>query len=376
MIYKLYLLLFLFVFNFSIVIAQTYSISGNVTGFNDNIKVSLVDNDLESKINHTTLKKGHFYLNGTLKNGPMYLTVVLHDEGKEYDCTVFVGNGKVQIKGSKKDFPYDIEVIGSTEQSKYNAYRNMLKDLNISLDQKMQVYIKAKEKGDSIAALKAAIAYNAVGTEFRSISKKWVLNNTDTYYGINELHDLLFQLNRDTIQNIYASLSPQLKKSIYGKRIYTYLTIGDTLKINDRYFDFEAFDITGKNQQLSTLDDKYILLDFSSIHCGPCEESIEELRMLSHKYANQLRIVSFTSDNHADWLQGIKKDHITWISLSDGEGSYSKTLLKYGGQTIPKFYLISPDGIIKDKWDSYEKLSSGTGEIEKRILKYLKAQQE
>ena len=365
-------LLLLIVFNFSIAVAQRYDITGNVSGFKNNIKVSLVDNDAQNNIDSTLLKKGSFYLKGILNKGPLYLTVVLHDGGEDYECTVFAGAGKVLITGDTKDFPYHMIVKASSEQTKYNAYQRVLRPFNIRLDEKMQSYMKAKAQGDSLAIRNAGMAYNKVGNEKGLINKKWILSNTNTYYAINKLYDYLPELSKDTIQNIYTSLSPQLKQSVYGKRIHTYLTIGDTLKINDRYFDFEAFDVSGKKQKLSDLNSKYILLDFSSIYCGPCEESIEELRMLSHKYVNQIMIVTFTPDNHADWLRGIKKDNVTWVSLADGEGSRSKTLLKYGAQSIPKFFLIAPDGIIKDEWTGYEKLTTGTGEIEKHILKYLK----
>lgn len=144
------------------------------------------------------------------------------------------------------------------------------------------------------------------------------------------------------------------------------------LKVGDKIYDFEAYDAAGKTHKLSSFTGRYILLDISSIHCGPCAESTDELRMLTKKYKNKLRIISLSPDNNADWLRGIKDGKVNWISLTDGKGLRSKTMLKYNAPGLPSFYLISPAGIIKEIWVGYKKLKTSPGDLEKHLLKYLK----
>jgi cytochrome oxidase Cu insertion factor (SCO1/SenC/PrrC family) len=53
------------------------------------------------------------------------------------------------------------------------------------------------------------------------------------------------------------------------------------LKVGDKIYDFEAYDAAGKKHKLSSFTGKYILIDFSSVHCVPCIAANDELRMLS-----------------------------------------------------------------------------------------------
>lgn len=350
--------------------AQRYSISGKIGGFKNNSKVYLVDGETDNRINSTVLRQGIFHLKGNLKDGPMYLSVIIREGKNEYACEVFAGGGDVSITGSKKDFPYNIKIDGSAEQRKFNAYQQLMKAINKKSDSLMQVYLKVRN--DSIAARQAAINYNKTGDEYQTINKKLINQNSNTYYAAKEFHNYLPQMGRDSIQRVYSGLSGHIQQSIYGKRIQTYLTTGDTLKVNDKIYDFEAYDASGKNHLLSNYTDKYILLDFSSVHCGPCIAAADELRMLTQKYKGTLHVISFSPDKKAEWLQGIKNDKATWISLTDGQGDHSKTLLKYGVPVYPTFYIISPGGVIIEKWTGYEKQASGLGSLELHLIKYLK----
>lgn len=144
------------------------------------------------------------------------------------------------------------------------------------------------------------------------------------------------------------------------------------LKVGDKFYDFNAYDAAGKTHRLSSFAGKYILLDISSIHCGPCVKSADELRMLNKKYNSKLNIISISPDNKADWLKGIKDQNVTWVSLTDGQGLWGKTMSKYNTPGIPGFFIISPDGIILDTWAGYERLKTGPGYLERHLIKYLK----
>lgn len=144
------------------------------------------------------------------------------------------------------------------------------------------------------------------------------------------------------------------------------------LKVGDKIYDFAAYDAVGKTRKLSSYTGKYILLDFSSVHCGPCVTSADELRLLTKKYKNKLNVITFSPDKKAEWLKGIKDEKVTWVSLNDGTGLRGKTMLKYHAPGFPGFYIISPQGVIVETWTGYEKLKTGTGDLEKHLVKYLK----
>jgi len=350
--------------------AQVYKITGQLTGFKNGIKVSLVDEDTQNTINSTTLKQGIFTLQGKLKNGPQYFSITLHQGNEDYDCTVFAGAGIISIKGSKKEFD-KVNIKGPAEQVAYNAYQRAVQPYTSKMIE--VAHYADKVANDSVAYKKAFAAYQAVATQIDSVSKQYVLNHPANYYAANSLFYMLKDMPRDSALRLYNSMTKPLQQSIYGQRINTYLTLGDTLKLNERYVDIDAIDQFGKLQKLSNIKGKYILLDFSFAGCNPCHQSIPELKYVSSKYGKRLEVVSFTVDNRKNWLEGIKNEKVTWPSLYDGKGNYSKVILKYGVQGYPTFVLISPQGNIIDKWVGYDKTEKAGKPIETHLTKHLQA---
>lgn len=370
MIKKWYLIFMLLAAVPSVLRAQTYQISGNLTGFKDGVKVDLVDEETDNLIQSTVMKHGAFTLKGALKNGPMYLIAIVHEGKKDYTSEVFAGGGDITIKGSKQDFPYNVSIAGPAEQTQFNAYQQSLKAINTKSDALMKAYLKVQK--DSIAARRAGERYNKVGNEYRTLNKRLIGQKLNTFYSAREVYDYLPEMNTDDIKHLYNGLPAPVKNSVYGKRIQTYLTQkGYGLMVGDKIYDFTASDAAGKTHKLSSYTGKYILLDVSSVHCGPCVQAADELRMLTTKYKNKLNIVTFSADKKAEWLKGIKDEKVTWTSLNDGTGVRGKTLLKYDSPGFPGFYIISPHGVITETWVGYEKLKTGMGDLEKHLVKYL-----
>jgi thiol-disulfide isomerase/thioredoxin len=182
----------------------------------------------------------------------------------------------------------------------------------------------------------------------------------------------ILELGIRPVKSIYSAFSPGIKQRVYDRQKTTSLKIDDTVRIHGRMFDFEAWDALGKKRKLSDFSGKYILLDFSSVHCVPCVESNDELRAIAKKYHNKLTIVTFNYDKHAEWLQSIKDGNVKWISLNNGQGPRGNISRKYELHAFPTFFIIKPGGIIAEKWAGYEKLQANIGDIERHLLKYLK----
>jgi peroxiredoxin len=345
--------------------AQTYNITGKLTGFKSNLQVQMTDEN-DNTLNTALLNRGMFVLKGKLKDGPQYVNLVITDGDDDYRCTVFAGGGPIVVKGTKTQFPYNLHITGPAEQTKYNTYQNLLKKYNLQREVLMKSLSAVNKRGDTAASNKIVRQYNGISRFTDAITLKDIFNHTDTYYAARETLDFQHSLSKDSLNMFYAALSPAVKQSIYGKRIK--LSLQPIVKVGDPIFDFTALDQHGNSQKLSDLKGKYILLDFSSIYCGPCNESIEELRLISQKYKDRVQVVTFSTDPKKDWLKGIKSDNITWLTLNDGRGSYSEPILRYGVDGVPNFVIISPNGIVVDKWASYGKVESGMGELEQRII--------
>jgi peroxiredoxin len=357
----------LFLIAFKCASAQQYTINVHITGFKDHTKFLLKDNDVDANIDSAFIANDRFVLKGKLNDTPKSLWLYTTVEEKFYYANLLIGNEKIDITGSIEDFPFDLKITGSKIQDGFNQINELTK-----ADYKMRNELVAQYfqlSGDS-AKIKGKQIWNIIGkidSTDDATRRIFIKNNLNSYAGLQELFFLKKTYGKDSLTNMYNSLKPEYNKSTFGQRIATYLKIGDILKQGDNSVDFEAIDKIGLTHKLTENKGKYILLDFSTTYCGPCMESLEDLKKLSTSKADGLTIITFSGDGgKATWLTGLKRDNPPWLSLWDGKGSYGETIMKYGVSGFPTFFLIDPQGKIINKWVGYEK-----GSLETNVNKAL-----
>lgn len=171
----------------------------------------------------------------------------------------------------------------------------------------------------------------------------------------------------EPLKELYGTLPDSVKQSEDGKRVYHLLYPSPTAKVGEKMFDSPAFDAEGNRHTLAEFKGKYILLDFWSQGCGPCILSLPELKEVATAYADRLAVVSISIDPEKAWkqvLDRVKMIGNQWNELRhDGEGMAAF----YDVQAIPRYVLISPDGIVLDTWTGY-----GEGSIHEKVKSVLK----
>ncbi|MGV3509178.1 MAG: DUF4369 domain-containing protein [Sphingobacteriaceae bacterium] len=367
----------IFIWISSIVSAQEYYIKAKITGFKDKTIFYLRDLNSDSDIDSAVINNNSFTMKGRFMSSPNSLWLHTKSNDKFYYNNLFVGNENILITGDAKDFPFDLVVRGSKTQDEYSILNNSTKSLYKKRDSLVSISMELMQKqGDSIE-IKQKSLWMEVGkidkeTELRRIS--FIKQNLHSYAALNELFFLKRTFAKDTLQQMYNALNTRLKESKYGKRISTYLKVGDVLKKGDYFSDFSAVDQFGKQWKLSDLRGKYILLDFSTTYCGPCIMAMKDLQSLNATLSDKLAIVSFSGDIGKDtWLKGVKRDNPSWPSLWDGKGTYGETIIKYGVSGYPTFYLINTDGKIINKWSGYGTEPNGKSNLVNIVSKTINA---
>ncbi len=155
----------------------------------------------------------------------------------------------------------------------------------------------------------------------------------------------------------YKRLSKEQKNSETGINIYNKLhgikeyipTIGDNM------IDAILYDTAGAAHTLSSIKNKYMLLDFWDSGCLPCIQSIPELKNIEKDYAKTLQIVSVSLDIEETWKRTSKSKELAGLNLKNDKDGIAGFAKKYGVNSRPTYILISPDHKIVAKTSGYGK---------------------
>ena len=342
-----------------------YVITGNLTGFPDSTKFYLQNLSTQETFDSTLIIKNKLVFRGKLQNVPEQIWLNSSVDNQFIYANLLIGNENVNIKGDIKDFPWDVKISGSRIQDDYSYCLDLTKAFNKKRDSLVKSFLKLPPEMQEVKGKEIWAKIYVLDSTTNSINISYVKSHLNTYPGIIELGYLKKSFTKDTLKAMYERLSPEIKASRYAKIIEIYLS-DKISEIGDIYHDFEAINKDGEKIKFSELTGKYILLDFISANCGPCVQSAEELRLIDRTYNDSLTIVSFSADAKKDiWINSLKRDSVSWISLWDGKGMYSETYIKYGVQGIPAFFLIAPDGKIIDKWVGF-----GKGSLENKLKNF------
>jgi len=345
--------------------ADSYKITGELTGFPDSTIFYLENSSTQESFDSAIILDNKLEFAGQLLNAPEQVFLRTRVDGHLVYTYLLIGNEKIRISGDIKDFPWDVQISGSKSHSDYDILRNMTKHYDIERDSLVQIFFNLTEEEKEIRSREIWTRINSIDDSTQKIKVGFTKQYINTYPGIIHLGYIKKSLPKDTVQSLYDKLSPEIKTSKYARIVEIYLKEGIT-EIGDMAHDFEAYNKEGELISFSDIAGHYILLDFTAAYCGPCVQSAEELRLIDETYNDSLEIVSFSGDVKKDiWLESLDRDSVSWISLWDGQGTFSETYIKYGVSGFPTFFLIDPKGKIIDKWVGY-----GKGSLENKLSRF------
>ncbi len=124
--------------------------------------------------------------------------------------------------------------------------------------------------------------------------------------------------------------------------------IEKNLRIGAEFPEIDLLDPDGKNQKLSSLRGKYVLVDFWAAWCRPCRMENPNLVEAYKKYnprGFEIYGVSLDSKKEA-WIDAIAKDRLTWTQVSDLKQWNSVVVRDFNINSIPANFLLDPQGRI------------------------------
>jgi thiol-disulfide isomerase/thioredoxin len=152
------------------------------------------------------------------------------------------------------------------------------------------------------------------------------------------------QLYKDYISN--NSVSPHLNEIEQAF---------NNLKATEKNAFTPDFSYANPENQLITLKSmrgSYVYIDLWATWCEPCIAEIPDLKKLELATKDKkIKFVSIsldTQDNKNKWLNYVKDNDLHGIQLIADNDFKSSFVQKFGVNSIPRFLLIGPDGIVVD----------------------------
>jgi len=180
---------------------------------------------------------------------------------------------------------------------------------------------------------------------------------------------VLLQLNRDRegIAEIQQYLTAQPTGSLAenAKRM-----LSNPRRARENYApDFSFTSLSGEQVSLESLLGKVVLLDFWGTWCGPCVESVPELKQLHKKYANDpsFVLIGISSDRDDEvWREFTQKNKMVWPQYRDKDGKITRA---FRVASFPTYVILDREGIVRHRsvGMTWSRAASLDSEIKKQM---------
>jgi len=334
----------------------------------------------------------HYIIKGTITDYPegKVLLAKFQDGAFLRIDSVFMTKGKFKFKISKSVLPelYHLFLDNDSMIIEFFSGRN---DIVINAEYKSGTaeVIGSKVHNEYITFLENTVVFE---NKQRSLyeQRKIALSNND-YFGLNVLDSIKQNVSNEHYEFIHKYVAEN--NSSFVSVYITANTLSDILEIdeltalknnftdtlkNSRYFsdiesriellkksqvgmqapDFSLADTSGEYISLSSLQGRFVLLDFAASWHEASIDRNQRLMRIHNKYKNKgFEIFQvFLERDVSEWKSFIAEKGINWICVSDLKGLDCEALKIYGIKKIPYSFLLDNKGMIIQKDINSEKL--------------------
>lgn len=332
----------------------SYSINGTVS--NPEIKSlyfteSSFFNNVKPKVQKVDVLDGKFSLKGDfVEPVPVFLSI---DQDYKKDAAMvkqfILDNGNISVL--IKDDLNNALVSGSKAQDDMERlslgqipYFEKLNQIGKDAELKSQAGISP----DSIAAL-YRIPFRDANRELLKFQQSFIKENPTAFASILLIPSIAgSSFNFFEADSLLSSLSLGIQNSATAKLVKDYIDSEKKTSVGAMAPDFALSDTSGRAIALSSLKGKYVLLDFWAAWCAPCRQENPNV-VNAHKQFKDKGFTVFGVSLDRDkksWIAAIREDKLNWQHVSDLKywGSEAAVLYKVG--SIPRNFLLDPNGKI------------------------------
>ncbi|MRG47972.1 redoxin domain-containing protein [Chitinophaga sp. SYP-B3965] len=261
-----------------------------------------------------------------------------------------VENKEIKIVGNR-DSLYRSTITGSPQSDTYIRY---LKEVYAPLVLEVRVY---HERVDSLRAAGDTAEMRRVSDEIikpynrrmEANMCRFVEEYPSNFGALAALKNFVNFIPLDTAKKYFLKLSDEIRQNPVGRKLkYRLFDYPELISKKKPMPNFSMRDTLGGIRRIAEFRGKYVLLDFWASWCGPCLDELPQVKRIDSLYgAKGLQVVGISLDTKKDlWKKAIIANGITWVNLSDLEGSDGKLYTLLNITYIPTKYLLDREGNI------------------------------
>tara|TARA_B100000780_G_C21112715_1_gene449820 strand:+ start:558 stop:1676 length:1119 start_codon:yes stop_codon:yes gene_type:complete len=330
-----------------------------------------------------TKEEGNLTIHGTIQDAPSDKIFFYHVGAKELnviDTATIESDGSYELIANIDKL--DFYQLGFNSQNRVNVITQSGENITINasgnslegtytvsgseetsrMKEVILIQIDAYRKQDSIKQLMQAARQSQDMNRFIKLNTTMQIANTKMMEKLKTFAEdnSHYMASLVAVQNVNPDVFfPALEAVVTGledKASHNFMYQNIASKVNSMKLtqigstapDLSFPSPEGKVISLSSLQGKYVLLDFWASWCKPCRMENPNVVKLYSKYNKEgFEVFSVSLDESKEkWLQAIEQDGLEWTHVSDLKGWQAEPAKIYGVSAIPQTYLLDPQGVI------------------------------
>ena len=216
---------------------------------------------------------------------------------------------KISISGDPKNMD-ELKISGSKTQREFEE----LNAETAAVRKEMEpVLVALRNEKDHEKAAEIREQLTPFNERITKITYQFFLDHPNSYVTADRIIYYVSSLPLESLKKIYASFSPELKKTTNVMKFAADLKKIESGIPGSMAADFTTIDINGNKLSLSSFKGKYVLLDFWASWCVPCRKGNPHLIELYNKYHGKgFEIIGVSDDDRKPelWKAAVAADHI------------------------------------------------------------------